>query len=113
MLVRPVAAALAPAASCARSSHFGGPASGAGLLHVAITNVDYTILAARLSAAQVGFYWRAFQIGVVYQDKISGIMMRLAFPIYSRTRDLDRAAPPARARDARARRGRGAAPGRR
>jgi lipopolysaccharide exporter len=67
---------------------FGGPASGAGLLHVAITNVDYTILAARLSSAQVGFYWRAFQLGVVYQDKISGIMMRLAFPVYSRTRDL-------------------------
>lgn len=67
---------------------FGGPASGAGLLHVAITNVDYTILAARLSSSQVGFYWRAFQLGVVYQDKISGIMMRLAFPVYSRTRNL-------------------------
>jgi len=67
---------------------FGGPASGAGLLHVAITNIDYTILAARLSAAQVGFYWRAFQLGVVYQDKISGVMMRLAFPVYSRTKDL-------------------------
>jgi O-antigen/teichoic acid export membrane protein len=68
---------------------FGGPASAAGLLHVAITNADYTILAARISAAQVGFYWRAFQLGVVYQDKISGIMMRLAFPLYSRTRDLE------------------------
>ncbi|HEU4736217.1 MAG TPA: oligosaccharide flippase family protein [Solirubrobacterales bacterium] len=67
---------------------FGAPASGAGLLHVAITNVDYTILAARLSASQVGFYWRAFQLGVVYQDKISGIMMKLAFPVYSRTKDL-------------------------
>ncbi len=67
---------------------FGGPASGAGLLYVAITNVDFAILAARLSAAQTGFYWRAFQIGVVYQDKLSGIMMRLAFPIYSRTKEL-------------------------
>jgi lipopolysaccharide exporter len=68
---------------------FGGPASGAGLLHVAITNVAYTILAARLTAAQTGFYWRAFQLGVVYQEKISGVMMRLAFPLYSRTVDLD------------------------
>jgi O-antigen/teichoic acid export membrane protein len=68
---------------------FGAPASGAGMLHVAITNVDYTILAARLNAGWVGMYWRAFQIGVVYQDKISGVMMRLAFPVYSRTRDLD------------------------
>lgn len=68
---------------------FGAPASGAGLLHVATTSVDYTIVAARLGAAQTGFYWRAFQLGVVYQDKISGIMMRLAFPVYSRTSDLD------------------------
>ena len=40
-------------------------------------------------AAQVGLFWRAFQLGVVYQEKISGIMMRLAFPVYSRTTDLD------------------------
>jgi O-antigen/teichoic acid export membrane protein len=67
---------------------FGGPASGAGFLYVAISNVDYTILAAKLSAGQVGLYWRAFQLGVVYQDKLSGIMMRLAFPVYARTNDL-------------------------
>jgi len=72
----------------AEITRFGAPASGAGLLHVAITNVDYAVLAARLSTTQVGLYWRAFQLGVVYQDKISGIMLRLAFPIYSRTRDL-------------------------
>jgi lipopolysaccharide exporter len=68
---------------------FGGPASGAGLLHVAITNVDYTIIAARLGATQTGFYWRAFQLGVVYQDKLSGVFMRVAFPVYSRTKDLN------------------------
>jgi O-antigen/teichoic acid export membrane protein len=70
-------------------SRFGAPASAAGLLYVAISNVDYAVLAARLNPAQVGIYWRAFQIGVLYQDKISGIMMRLAFPIYSRTSNLD------------------------
>ena len=70
-------------------SRFGAPASAAGVLSVAITNVDYVVLAARLSAGQVGIYWRAFQLGVLYQDKISGIMLRLAFPIYSRTRDMD------------------------
>ncbi|MFL5833541.1 MAG: lipopolysaccharide biosynthesis protein [Solirubrobacterales bacterium] len=70
-------------------SRFGAPASAAGLLYVAISNVDYAVLAARLNPAQVGIYWRAFQIGVLYQDKISGIMMRLAFPIYSRTNNLD------------------------
>jgi O-antigen/teichoic acid export membrane protein len=70
-------------------TRFGAPASGAGVLYVAISNVDYAVLAARLNPAQVGIYWRAFQIGVLYQDKISGIMMRLAFPIYSRTTNLD------------------------
>lgn len=73
----------------AEVSRFGAPASAAGLLYVAISNVDYAVLAARLNPAQVGIYWRAFQIGVLYQDKISGIMMRLAFPIYSRTNNLD------------------------
>jgi O-antigen/teichoic acid export membrane protein len=67
---------------------FGGPASAAGVVYVAISNVDYAVLAARLNPAQVGIYWRAFQLGVLYQDKLSGIMMRLAFPIYSRTGDL-------------------------
>ncbi len=70
-------------------SRFGAPASAAGILYVAISNVDYAVLAARLNPAQVGIYWRAFQIGVLYQDKISGIMMRLAFPIYSRTNNLE------------------------
>lgn len=68
---------------------FGLPASAAGLTYVAVSNATVAVAAVRLSAAQVGLYWRAFQLGVVYQDKISGIMMRLAFPIYSRTTDLD------------------------
>jgi O-antigen/teichoic acid export membrane protein len=72
----------------AQITRFGAPASAAGLLYVAINNATYAILAARLSSTQVGLYWRAFQLGVTYQDKISGIMMRLAFPIYSRTRDM-------------------------
>ena len=68
---------------------FGLPASAAGVTYVAVSNATIAVAAARLIAAQVGLYWRAFQLGVVYQDKISGIMMRLAFPIYSRTSDLD------------------------
>jgi lipopolysaccharide exporter len=68
---------------------FGLPASAAGLTYVAVTNATIAVAAVRLGATQVGLYWRAFQLGVVYQDKISGVMMRLAFPIYSRTSDLD------------------------
>jgi PST family polysaccharide transporter len=64
---------------------FGLPAALAGLADVLFRNVDYAILAARLSAAQTGIYWRAFNLGVVYQDKLSGVMMTLAFPVYSRT----------------------------
>lgn len=73
----------------AEITRFGSPAAAAGALYVAISNVDYAVLAARLNATQVGIYWRAFQLGVLYQDKLSGVMMRLAFPLYSRTRDLD------------------------
>jgi lipopolysaccharide exporter len=67
---------------------FGLPASGAGLTYVAITNSTLAIVAVRLSSAQAGLFWRSFQLGVVYQEKISGIMLRLAFPVYSRTADL-------------------------
>lgn len=64
---------------------FGIPAAGAGLVHVMFQNIDYAILAARVSATQTGIFWRAFNLGVVYQDKVSGVMMRVAFPVYSRT----------------------------
>lgn len=67
---------------------FGAPASGAGLTSVAITNATLAVAAVRLTTAQVGIFWRAFQLGVIYQEKISGIMVRLAFPVYSRTTDL-------------------------
>ena len=72
---------------------FGLPASAAGPHLRRGHQRDHPVRRRdRLSTAQVGLYWRAFQLGVVYQDKISGIMMRLAFPIYSRTSDLARAA---------------------
>ncbi len=64
---------------------FGLNAALAGLVDVMFRNVDYAILAARLPAAQVGIYWRSFNLGVVYQDKLSSVMMQLAFPVYSRT----------------------------
>lgn len=68
---------------------FGLPASAAGLTSVAITNSTLAVAAVRLTTTQAGLFWRAFQLGVVYQEKISGIMIRLAFPVYSRTSDLD------------------------
>jgi O-antigen/teichoic acid export membrane protein len=64
---------------------FGLPAALAGLVGVLFRNIGYVILAARLSPAQTGIFWRSFNLGVVYQDKISGIMLQLSFPVYSRT----------------------------
>ena len=66
---------------------FGVPAALAGLIGVAVTSASYVILAARAGPTQTGLYWRAFQLGVSYQEKVSGIMLRVAFPVYSRTKD--------------------------
>lgn len=73
-----------------RMTGFGLPASMAGLVEILFRNVDYAILAARLSAAATGFYYRAFNLGVVYQQKLSGVMVQVAYPLYSRTNDAAR-----------------------
>jgi len=72
-----------------RITAYGLPAAGSSVLYAVSRNVDYVILAARLPAAQVGYYLRAFQLGSDYQSKISGILLRVAFPVLSRSRDLD------------------------
>jgi O-antigen/teichoic acid export membrane protein len=63
---------------------FGLHAALSGLVGVMRENVDYWIIAARLSAYQTGIYYRAFNLGVVYQGKVSQVMIQLAFPVYSR-----------------------------
>jgi O-antigen/teichoic acid export membrane protein len=72
-----------------RVAGFGLPAALAGLVEVLFRNVDYAILAARLSATTTGIYYRAFNLGVVYQDKLSGVMVQVAYPVYSRTTDRE------------------------
>ncbi len=67
---------------------FGTLSFAASLSHGLYRNVDYLILGAKLSAAQVGFYYRAFQLGVDYQRKISGIVARISFPVYSRSASM-------------------------
>jgi O-antigen/teichoic acid export membrane protein len=73
-----------------RITRFGLPAAGAGLVEILFRNVDYAILAARVSATATGFYYRAFNLGVVYQQKLSGVMVQVAYPLYSRTTDMPR-----------------------
>jgi PST family polysaccharide transporter len=55
----------------------------------AFRNVDFAIIGASMSATALGFYWRAFQLGVEHQGKISGVMLRIALPVYSRTANIE------------------------
>lgn len=64
------------------------PVAGSSLVYLGYRNVDYAILGAQAGAAQVGFYWRAYQLGVAYQSKISRVLLRVSFPIYSRATSL-------------------------
>ena len=67
---------------------FGLPAGLAGTAAVGYGNIDFAVLGATLSNAQVGFYYRAYALGVQYQNKISSIINRLVYPVYSRTQDM-------------------------
>jgi lipopolysaccharide exporter len=68
---------------------FGTSAGTASVINTTYQNIDYMILGARMGPVRLGYYWRAFTLGVDYQSKVSGIMLQLAFPIYSRMHDLD------------------------
>jgi O-antigen/teichoic acid export membrane protein len=64
---------------------YGGPATLACIAWTGFRNGDYAIIGARLGPAQAGFYWRAYQLAVEYQRKISSIMSQMAFPVLART----------------------------
>ena len=52
-------------------------------------NIHYAVLGARLPAHDVGLFWRAYQLAVGYQAKMGSVTTRLAFPLFSRSRNLD------------------------
>lgn len=64
---------------------YGGPATVASLAWTGFRNGDYAIIGATLGPAQAGFYWRAYQLAVEYQKKISAVMGQMAFPVLART----------------------------
>jgi PST family polysaccharide transporter/lipopolysaccharide exporter len=68
---------------------FGGPVGLSSVLATITENIDYLVLSARMPAASVGFYWRAFTLGVTYPLRISSIMLSVALPIYSRAESAD------------------------
>lgn len=63
---------------------YGLPASLAGLSSLGVSNVDYVLVGIRLGATRLGIYYRAFALGVANQQKIGLILLRVAFPAYSR-----------------------------
>jgi lipopolysaccharide exporter len=68
---------------------FGVPAGIASMSWIGFRNADYSIVGARLGLAATGIYWRAFQLGVEYQKKISAILYQIAFPLLSRTASVE------------------------
>lgn len=68
---------------------FGLPAGASALGALVFRQVDYLVLAARRGPADTGAYWRGYQLGAEYQTKLTTVMLRVAFPLYSRMRDLD------------------------
>jgi lipopolysaccharide exporter len=68
---------------------FGGPAALASLVGIGFKNIDYAILAAKTGAAQVGFYYRAFGLAMNYPNRCTTVMVRVAFPVYSRTETVE------------------------
>jgi O-antigen/teichoic acid export membrane protein len=69
------------------TTSFGVPAAFSSLLISLRSQVDYLILGTGFTAAQLGYYYRAFTLGVDYQAKVSGVIMHISFPIYSRARE--------------------------
>lgn len=67
---------------------FGGSAAGASIAYAGFRNVDYAIVSAHLGAAQLGYYYRAYQLCFDYQEKVTAVMQRLAFPVLSRSTSL-------------------------
>ncbi len=72
-------------AEAQRVAGFGAYAALGAVTATLYKNVDYAILGARLRPQEVGYYWRAYQLGIEYQSKASGIVLRLALPLYSRS----------------------------
>jgi lipopolysaccharide exporter len=68
---------------------FGGPNALAAAAAVGARNVDFAVLAARVPAATVGFYWRGYQLAVSLTRQLVGIIGELALPLYSRAESPD------------------------
>jgi O-antigen/teichoic acid export membrane protein len=63
---------------------YGTSASLASISWTGFRNCDYVIIGARLGTLQAGLYFRAYNLAVEYQKKISAVMSTVAFPVLAR-----------------------------
>lgn len=70
---------------------FATSVQAASVLYTAGRYGAVTVVGATLGSASAGFFQRAYSLGAEYQNKISSIMLTVAFPVYSRMRDLSEA----------------------
>ena len=68
---------------------FGVPNALAAAASVGSRNVDFAVLAARVPAATVGFYWRGYQLGVSLSKQLIGVIGQLALPLYARAESAE------------------------
>ena len=68
---------------------YGTAASLASISWVCFRNCDYVIVGARLGTTQAGIYYRAYNLAVEYQKKISSVMGTVAFPVLTRAGSAD------------------------
>jgi PST family polysaccharide transporter len=64
---------------------YGTAASLASICWVCFANCDYVILGARVGTLSAGLYFRAYNLAVEYQKKVSSVMVTVAFPVLART----------------------------
>jgi PST family polysaccharide transporter len=69
--------------------HNGMPNWLAAVSWIGFANCDYAIVGARLGAVQSGLYFRAYNLAVEYQKKVSNVASTLGLPVLARTRNSE------------------------
>ena len=68
---------------------FGLPTALSGLAYTGTRNVDYTIVSAAFGPVVTGYYYRAYLLGVDYQNKFSRVLVQILFPLFSRAGSVE------------------------
>jgi O-antigen/teichoic acid export membrane protein len=64
---------------------FGIPTSASSVLYTMQRTIGLGILGARLDPVSTGYFWRAQQLGIEYQSKVTSVLLRMLFPLLART----------------------------